>query len=50
MGKEILSYKAPIFLEDVDIEKVLASQKDFVWWKNYKCLLVTCVMIIKSSH
>ena len=31
MGKEILRYKAPIFLEDVDIEKVLASQKDFVW-------------------
>ena len=50
MGKEILRYKAPIFLEDVDIEKVLASQKDFIWCKNYKSLLVICAMVIKSSH
>ena len=49
MGKEILTlgdiyigknkfyrYKTPIFLKDVDIEKVLVSNKIFLGEKNYK--------------
>ena len=49
MGKEILTfgdteieknkfycYRSPIFLKDVDIEKVLVSNKIFVGEKNYK--------------
>ena len=62
MGKEILtcgdtkieknkfySNKTPIFLKDVDIEKVLVSNKISFSEKNYT-LLVTCIMVIKLSH
>ena len=37
-------YKNPIFLEDVDIDKVLVSKKAI------NILSVTCIMIIKFSH
>ena len=43
-------YKTPIFLKDVDIEKVLVSNKISSGVKNYNILLVTCIMIIKLSH
>ena len=62
MGKEILTFgnieiekskfyrsKTPIFLKDVDIEKVLVSNKISFGEKNY-ILLVTCIMVIKLSH
>ena len=63
MGKDILTFgdteiernkfyrhKSPIFLKDVDIEKVLVSNKISSDEKNYNTLLVTCIMIIKLSH
>ena len=41
----------PIFLRDVDIEKVLVSNKRFpLVKKTISTLLVTCIMIIKLSH
>ena len=61
MDKEILTFgnieieknkfyhnKTPIFLKDVDIEKVLVSNKISFGKKNYKYLLVTCIMIITA--
>ena len=75
MGKEILTFgnieieknkfyhhKTPIFLKDVDIDKVLVSNKISFSEKNYKylyiCILVytciltniACIMIIKLDH
>ena len=63
MGKETLTFgdieikknrfyrhKSPIFLKDVDIEKALVSNKVSAGEKNYKTLLVTCIMIAKLSH
>ena len=63
MGREILTfagteieknkfyrYKARIFLKDVDIEKVLVSNKFFLTKKAISTLLVTCIMIIKLRH
>ena len=61
MGKEILTfqdieieknyhYQSPIFLKDVDIEKVLVSTKISFVKKTISTLLVTCIMIIKLSH
>ena len=42
--------KTPIFLNDVDIEKVLLSIKiSFGEKKTINTLLVTCIMIIKLS-
>ena len=59
MDKEILTFgnieieknkfyhnKTPIFLKDVDIEKVLVSNKISFGQKNYKYLLVSCIMMI----
>ena len=44
-------YKTPILLGDVDIEKVLVSNKiSFGEKKTISTLLVTCIMIIKLSH
>ena len=61
MGKEILMFwdieieknkfyfhKTPIFLKDVDIVKVLVSNKISSGEKNY-IFLVTCIMIIKFN-
>ena len=64
MGKEILMFgsieietnnfychKTPVTLRDVDIEKVLISNKiSFVEKKTISTLLVTCIMMIKLSH
>ena len=36
MHKEILAFKTPIFLKDVDIEKLLLSNKIYFGEKNYK--------------
>ena len=38
------------FLEDVGIEKVLASNKISSVEKTINTLLVACIMIIKLSH
>ena len=63
MGKEILMFgdigieknkfyhhKSPIFKKDVDIEKVLVSNKFCSGKKSINTLLVTCIMMIKLSH
>ena len=63
MGKEILTFedfkieknklcrhKTPIFMEDVDFEKVLVSNKISFGGKNINTLLVTCIMLIKLNH
>ena len=63
MGKETLTfgnieiqknifyrYKSPIFKKDVDIEKVLVSQKFLLVENTMYTLLVACIMIIKLSH
>ena len=60
MGKEILIFhdiemeknkfylhKSPTFVEDVDTEKVLVSNKISSGEKIINTLLVTCIMIIK---
>ena len=45
------SNKTPIFfLKDLDIEKVLVSNKIYFGEKNINTLLVTCIMIVKLSH
>ena len=61
MGKEILTfedteieknkfYNHKIFLRDVDIEKVLVSNKISFGEKTINNLLVTCIMVIKLNH
>ena len=63
MGKEILTfgdieieknnfyhYKSPMFLDDVDIEKILVSNKIFSAEKAINTLLVTCIMSKILSH
>ena len=63
MGKEILTFrdieteeskfyriKTPIFLNDVDIEKLLVSNKISFGEKTINTLLVTCTIIIMLSH
>ena len=40
-------HKTPIVLKDVDIEKVLVSNKISFGEKNVSTLLVTCIMIRK---
>ena len=64
MGKEILMFndteieknkfyrnKSPIFLKDVDIKKVLVSNKIFSSEKKtINTSLVNCIIIIKLSH
>ena len=63
MGKEILMFgdikiekskayhhNTPIFLKDVDIEKVLVSNKISFSEKTIITLLVTCIMIVKLNH
>ena len=45
------SYKSPLPLKDVDIEKVLVSSKISFCEKNtISTLLITCMMNIKLSH
>ena len=41
-------HKSLILLKDVDIEKVLVSNK--IYFGKKSTLLVTCIMIIKLSH
>ena len=43
-------YKSPVHLRDIDIEKVLVSNKISFGEKNINTLLVTSLMIIKLSH
>ena len=43
-------YKSPVPLRDLDIEKVLVSNKVSFGEKNINTLLVTSLMIIKLSH
>ena len=43
-------HKSPIFSENVDVKKVLVSHKTSSFERNYKFLLVTCMMIIKLIH
>ena len=63
MGKEILTFdnieiekskiydhKTPIFLWDVNIEKVLVSNKMSFGEKTMTTLLVTCIVVIKLIH
>ena len=48
---KLYCHKTPILLGDVDIEKVLVSNKiSFGEKKTISTLLVTCIMIIKLSH
>ena len=42
--------KAPIFSKNVDIGKLLVSNKIFFGEKTINTLLVTCIMIIRLSH
>ena len=42
-------HKSPIHLTDVDIEKVLVSNKISLGEKTINTLLVTCIIIIKLS-
>ena len=63
MGNEILTFgdieiekdkfyrnQTPIPLKDVDIEKVLISNKISFGERTISTLLVTCIMIIKLSY
>ena len=43
-------HKSPACLRDVDIEKVLISNKISFGKKNYTYFIGTCIMIIKLSH
>ena len=43
-------YKRPTFKKDVDIEKVLISNKVSFGEKNISALLVTCIMIINITY
>ena len=48
---EFYQHKSPIFKKDVDIEKVLVSNKiPFVGKKAINTLLITCILIIKLTH
>ena len=63
MGKEILTFgnieimknkfyinTIPVLLRDVDMEKVIVSNKVSFGEKTINTLLVTCIMILKLSH
>ena len=63
MGKEMLPFgeieiennkfyrsKNPIFIDIIDIEKVLVSNKVFLVKKNINNLLVTRIMILQLDH
>ena len=63
MGKEILTFGnieiekkkkfatiRPIFLEDLDIEKILVSNKISFGEKTIRTLLVACIMVVKLNH
>ena len=62
MGRKVLTFggmefkkyftaiKKPIFVEDIDIEKVLVSNKISSSQKNVNTLSVTCIMIIKLNN
>ena len=63
MSKEILTFgdtkieknkfphhKSPVSLWNVDIEKVLVSDKISFGEKTINTLLVTCIMMTKLSH
>ena len=49
--RKFCHHKTPIFLEDVGVEKVLASNKiSFGKKKTINVLLVTCIMVTKLNH
>ena len=48
--KKIYCHETPIFLRDVDIEKVLVSYKISFDEKPINTLLVTCIMVIMLNH
>ena len=48
--KNFCRHKSPIFLEDVDIEKVLVSNKISSGKKSINTLLVSSITIINLSH
>ena len=63
MGKEILTFGnieiekkkkfatiRPIFLEDLDIEKILVSNKISFGEKTIRTLLFACIMVVKLNH
>ena len=63
MGKEILTFGnieiekkkkfatiRPIFLEDLDIEKILVSNKISFGEKTIRTLLVACIMVVMLNH
>ena len=43
-------HKTPIILGDVDIKKVLASNKISFVQKAISALLLTCITVIKLNH
>ena len=47
---ELHRCKKSYILEDVDIDKVLVSNKISSYEKTVNTLLVTCLMIIKLTH
>ena len=47
---EIEKYNSFIFLEDVNTDNILVSNKISSYWKNISTLLITCMMIIKLNH
>ena len=48
--KKKYHHKSSIFLGDVDIGKVLMSNKIYFGEKTMSTLLITCTIIIKLSH
>ena len=51
MGEETLAFDdSPIYLENVDIDNILVSNKIFSGEKNCNYLMVTGVMIVKLRH
>ena len=40
----------PIFLEDLDIEKISVSNKISFGEKTIRTLLVACIMVVKLNH
>ena len=40
----------PIFLEDLDIEKISVSNKISFGDKTIRTLLVACIMVVKLNH
>ena len=50
LKKDNYHHKAPIFLKDVDIEKVLVSNKISFDEENYKCFIGCLYNDNKTNH